>query len=50
MRERAGPAASIVVTPVAESAEPASDVERDTWARAVGRMADPHVYVETGAA
>jgi hypothetical protein len=50
VRERAGPSASIVVAPVAESAEPPGEVERDTWARAVGRMADPHVYVETGAA
>src|SRR5690606_23940657 len=50
LRERAGPDASIVVTPVAETVEPAGDVERDTWARAVGRLADPRVYVETGAA
>ncbi len=50
LRERAGPTTSIVVTPVAESAEPADEVELDTWSRAVGRLADPHVYVETGAA
>ncbi|HEX6992682.1 MAG TPA: DUF2868 domain-containing protein [Gammaproteobacteria bacterium] len=50
LRERAGPDASIVVAPVAETVEPAADVERDTWARAVGRLADPKVYVETGAA
>lgn len=50
IRERAGPDASIVVTPVAETVEPAGEVERDTWARAVGRLADPRVYVETGAA
>lgn len=50
LRERAGPDASIVVAPVAETTEPADDADRDTWARAVGRLADPRVYVETGAA
>lgn len=50
LRERVGPDTSIVVTPVAEAAEPAGEVELDTWSRAVGRLADPRVYVEAGAA
>ena len=50
LRERAGENVSIVVTPVPEPEQQVSEVERDTWARAIGRLADPRVYVETGAA
>ena len=50
LRERAGKNVSIVVTPVPEPEQQVSDVERDTWARAIGRLADPKVYVETGTA
>lgn len=50
LREHAGPHASIVVMPVGEANEPVGDVERETWARAVGKLADPKVYVETASA
>jgi hypothetical protein len=50
LRRRVGNGVSIVVAPIADSARDLSEVERQTWARAVGRLADPHLYVETGAA
>lgn len=50
LREHTGKDTSIVVMPVGEADEPVGDVERETWAQAVGRLADPQVYVETGAA
>ncbi len=28
---------------------PATDVERATWTRAIAKLADPKLYVETGA-
>jgi Protein of unknown function (DUF2868). len=50
LRRRLGTAASIVVTPVPEGAREVSTLELETWMRAMGRLADPHLYVETGAA
>jgi hypothetical protein len=50
VRRRIGRAASIVVAPVPDGPRAVSDVERATWTRAVGRLADPKLYVETGAA
>ena len=50
LRRRIGPAASIIVAPVPDGAREVSDVERATWTRAIGRLADPKLYVETGAA
>jgi hypothetical protein len=50
LRRRVGNAVSIIVTPVPDEARNVSAIEHDTWARAVGRLADPHLYVETGAA
>jgi hypothetical protein len=50
LRRRVGGAASIVVTPVPEGEHGVSTLELDTWMRAMGRLADPHLYVETGAA
>lgn len=47
LREKVG-STSIVVTPVAEGLREVTSVERDTWARAVARLADPHVYLEAG--
>jgi hypothetical protein len=41
---------SIVVAPVPEGAREVSALERETWVRATGRLADPRLYVETGAA
>jgi hypothetical protein len=42
LRRRVGSAASIVVTPVPEREREVSALERDTWTRALGRLADPH--------
>ena len=47
LRRRVSPGAAIVVTPVPDEERAVSEVERDTWVRAVGRLADPHFYVET---
>ena len=49
LRRRVGSAASIVVTPVPEGARDVSTLELETWLRAIGALADPHLYVETGA-
>ena len=48
LRRRVGAAASIVVTPVPDGARAVTEVERATWSRAIARLADPRVYVETG--
>jgi hypothetical protein len=50
LRDALGAGASILVTPVAEDERAPSDVEADVWSRAVGRLADPEVYLEVGAA
>lgn len=50
LRSRVGATASIVVTPVPDGARAVTDVERATWSRAIARLADPRVYVETGTA
>ena len=50
LRERVGPDASIVVTPIAEHDGAIDETQRQTWARAIGRTADPRVYLEAGAA
>jgi hypothetical protein len=50
LRRRVGAAASIVVAPVPDGPRAVTDVERAAWTRAVGRLADPKLYVETGAA
>jgi hypothetical protein len=49
LRRRVGPAHSIVVAPVADEARAVTAVEHETWARAVGRLRDPKLYVEAGA-
>jgi hypothetical protein len=49
LRRRVGEATTIVVTPVPEATRDMSEIERETWARAVGRLSDPRLYVETGA-
>jgi hypothetical protein len=48
LRRRAGSGLSIVVAPVPDGRRAVTDVERATWTRAVGRLADPKLYVETG--
>ena len=49
VRVRAGAEHSIVVAPVADGARAMTAVEHETWARAVGRLRDPKLYVEAGA-
>lgn len=48
LREAAGPRASIIVVPIGEDAGPVGEVDRESWAHAVARIADPRVYVEPG--
>jgi hypothetical protein len=48
LRRRVGPEHSIVVAPVADEARAVTSVEHETWARAVGRLRDPKLYVEAG--
>ncbi|HEU4619160.1 MAG TPA: DUF2868 domain-containing protein [Gammaproteobacteria bacterium] len=50
LRRELGAGASILVTPVAEDDRVVTDVESDMWSRAVGRLADPGVYLEVGGA
>jgi hypothetical protein len=50
LRSRVGDRSSIVVTPVSEDRGEVTAIERDTWTRAVARLTDPRLYVETGAA
>jgi len=50
IRSRVGRDASIVVAPVPEAGRAVSEVEAATWVRAMRRIADPKLYVETGAA
>jgi hypothetical protein len=49
IRRRVGAEHSIVVAPVADGARTVSAVEHETWARAIGRLRDPRVYVEAAA-
>jgi hypothetical protein len=50
LRQRVGPVASIVVAPVPDGPRAVTDVERATWDRAISQLADPKLYLETGAA
>jgi hypothetical protein len=50
LRRRVGSAVSIVVAPVPDGPRAVTDVERATWTRAIARLADPKLYVETGGA
>jgi hypothetical protein len=50
LRQRVGAAASIVVAPVPDGPRAVTEVERATWQRAIAQLADPKIYVETGAA
>jgi hypothetical protein len=50
LRQRIGPAASIVVAPVPDGPRAVTEVERATWHRAIAQLADPKIYLETGAA
>jgi hypothetical protein len=48
LRRNLGPRQSIVVVPVPETHDGVTPVEYATWAKAVGQLADPHLYVEAG--
>lgn len=50
LRRALGAAPTIIVNPVAETAAGVGVVQRETWSRAIARLADPHLYLETGAA
>ena len=50
LRRALGAETSIVVAPIAEGAGGVERSQRETWARAIGRVADPRLYLETGAA
>jgi ABC-type cobalt transport system substrate-binding protein len=48
LRASIGAGRSIVVVPVGESLHEAAPRDSDNWRLAVGRLGDPHAYVETG--
>jgi len=48
LRSALGSEPSIIVSPVAESTTGVEPQQRETWSRAIGRLADPHLYLETG--
>jgi hypothetical protein len=49
LRRRVGTEHSIVVAPVADGDRAVTSLEHDTWARTMGRLRDPRLYVEAGA-
>ena len=49
LRAAVGPACSIVVVPIGPVGALADEAQRTTWSRWVGRIADPAVYMESGA-
>jgi ABC-type cobalt transport system substrate-binding protein len=49
LRKRVGTEHSIVVAPVADTASTVTAVEHETWARAIGKLRDPRLYVEASA-
>jgi hypothetical protein len=50
LRGRVGDGVSIVVVPLPDGDRAVTGSERETWERAVGRLRDPRLYVEAGAA
>ena len=50
LRQRLGPAASIVVAPVPDGPRAVTELERATWQRAIAQLREPKTYLETGAA
>ena len=49
LRAALGSACSIVVVPIGAEGTSADESQRTTWARWVGRIADPALYMESGA-
>ncbi len=49
LRAAVGPACSIVVVPIGPAGAPSDETQRATWSRWVGRIADPALYMESGA-
>jgi len=49
LRRRVGDESSIVVVPIADGERAVTAVEHETWARAIGRLGDPRLYVEAAA-
>ncbi len=50
LRTALGADTSIVVSPIGENGGAVESSQQETWARAIGRACDPHLYLETGAA
>jgi hypothetical protein len=48
LRAVVGPACSIVIVPIGAAGALADEPQRMTWARWVGRIADPAIYMESG--
>jgi len=48
LRQTIGTARSIIVVPLGESLREATSAEAENWSLAVGRIGDPHTYVEAG--
>lgn len=49
LRTALGPACSIIVVPIGPEGTAANEPQRTTWGRWVGRIADPALYMESGA-
>lgn len=49
LRSAVGPACSLIVVPISADAELADESQRATWSRWLGRIADPALYMESGA-
>jgi hypothetical protein len=49
MRTRLDPKCSLIVVPVGIDGEPATAEQRATWSRWTARIADPGLYLESGA-
>jgi hypothetical protein len=49
LRERLGARCSLVLVPVGENGEAPTRTQRNTWSHWTARIADPALYMETGA-
>ena len=49
LRAAVGSACSIIVVPIGPAGASADEAQRTTWSRWVGRIADPALYMESGA-
>ncbi len=49
LRAKVGPQCSLIVAPVGANGEIVSEAQRSTWSRWTARVADPALYLESGA-